>query len=417
MIDPPFNNHNQPPEETTMITPVTRRRCRLAPTPIAAALLMLAGGHAAAADLVPAQVEIGDLSLRLNGRAQQDFLIDADVPAEDQDGGELRRARIGLRARYGKHWRGGVSLDIDNNNDTANNTNNGDVILRDASVEYTGFPVRVELGRFQEPFGLASYGSSRSTVFMERPSPTQFGPDYGLGGALNYRGKRYGVTVGAFTKTGGEFINGDRPEDALTGRITVNPLRGDYTLLHLGVSGSLRQTGDPRGLRIQGSPETVLVGGLTPRSPRVASANAYSLYNGEAAIQAGALLLQAEYIVANGEDGIGGDGWYVEGSWALTGERRDYSTRNGNFGGIDPRRPLFGSGRNGWGALEIGARYSDTALTDGGGDQGRVYGAALNWYPHEHIRLSLNYLRVSRQRFAEPKEEADVIQTRLQVSF
>ena len=30
-----------------------------------------------------ARVEIGDLSLRLNGRAQQDFLIDADVPAED----------------------------------------------------------------------------------------------------------------------------------------------------------------------------------------------------------------------------------------------------------------------------------------------------------------------------------------------
>lgn len=392
----------------------TRRRTR---PPALAAALLLAAGSAGAADLIPNEIGIGDLQLKVNGRVQQDFLISANVPAEDQDGGELRRARLGVRGRYADHWRFGVSIDIDNNNETANNQNNGQVILREASVEYTGLPVRIELGRFQEPFGLASYGSSRSTVFMERPSPTQFGPDYGLGGALNYRGKRYGVTVGAFTKTGGEFINGDRPEDAVTGRFTVNPLRGDYTLLHLGVSGSLRQTSDPRGLRIQGSPETVLVGRFTPRSPRVLNADSYSLYNGEVALQSGPMLVQAEYIVANGDGGIGGDGWYVEGSWALTGERRDYSTRNGNFGGIDPRRPLFGKGRNGFGAVEIGARYSDTSLTDGGGDQGRIYGAALNWYPHEHIRLSVNYLRVSLDRAAQPKQEADVVQARVQLSF
>lgn len=400
---------------TPKTLPATARALRR--TPIAAALLLAMIGSAQAADLFPSTVEIGDLELRFNGRVQQDFLIDANVPAEDQDGGELRRARLGVRGKVADHWRFGVSVDLDNNNQTANNQNNGQLILREASVEYTGLPVRVELGRFQEPFGLASYGSSRSTVFMERPSPTQFGPDYGLGGALNYRGKRYGVTVGAFTKTGGDFINGDRPEDALTGRVTVNPLRGDYLLLHLGASGSVRQTSDPRGLRIQGSPETVLVGGLTPRGVRVATANEYSLYNGEVALQGGPLLVQAEYIRANGEDGIGGDGWYVEGSWALTGERRDYSTRNGNFGGIDPRRPLFGRGRNGLGALEVGARYSYTSLVDGGGDQGRVYGAALNWYPHEHIRLSLNYLRVSREQALLPKEDANVIQARVQLSF
>ncbi len=384
--------------------------------PLAAAVLLSAGA-AQAADLIPHEFDIGDLSLSLNGRIQQDFLLDANVPAEDQDGGELRRARVGVRARYGRDWRARISVDIDNNNETANNQNNGEVILRDASVEYTGFPVRIELGRFQEPFGLASYGSSRSTVFVERPSPTQFGPDYGLGGALNYRGKRFGVTVGAFSKSGGDFVNGDRPEDSVTGRFTLNPLRGDYTLLHLGVSGSLRKSDDPRGLRIQGSPETVLVGGLTPRGPRVATAQSYSLYNGEVAVQRGPLLVQAEYIVANGEDGVGGDGYYIEGSWALTGERRDYSTRNGNFGGIDPRRPVFGKGRNGFGALEVGLRYSSTSLTEGEGDKGSVYGAALNWYPHEHVRLSLNYLHVTRERFAAAKDEADVFLTRVQLSF
>lgn len=383
--------------------------------PIAlAALLLTAPVHAA--NLIPNDFSIGKVDFSVNGRVQQDFLIDADVPAEDQDGGELRRARLGLRAKWGDGWRAGISVDIDNNNNNANNTNNGSLIVRDLSVEYTGLPVRFEAGRFQEPFGLANYGSSRSTVFLERPSPSQFGPDYGLGGTANYRGKRWGISVGAFTSGGGE-LGGDRPEDAVTGRVTLTPLRGEESLLHLGAGGSIRKTDDARGLRFQGSPETVLIGGFTPRSPRVLTADSYSLYNGEAAFQRGPFLVQAEYVVANGEQGIGGDGWYVEASYALTGERRAYSTRYGNFGGIDPRRPLFGSGRRGLGALEVGARYSRTSLTDNGGDEGDIYGVALNWYPHEHVRLSLNYQHLTLDRATQPSRNTDIITSRIQLSF
>jgi phosphate-selective porin OprO/OprP len=97
-------------------------------------------------------------------------------------------------------------------------------------------------------------------------------------------------------------------------------------------------------------------------------------------------------------------GWYVSGTWALTGERKSR--------GLDePRRPLF---RGGFGALELALRTESLAFRSGTGDeppssspraevirgnQDRADTAGLNWYLNRWIKVQGN---VVRERLSDP---------------
>ena len=111
-------------------------------------------------------------------------------------------------------------------------------------------------------------------------------------------------------------------------------------------------------------------------------------------------------------------GWYVQGTWLLTGEERLYNAGTGAFTPPQVTTPLnFEKGN--WGALELAARYSDLDLNDHvndtanvtianaagapagthtydfyntvrGGDQ-RILTLGLNWYPNNVVRFALNY--------------------------
>lgn len=359
-----------------------------------------------AADMAQAAtspIELGPVALSFNGRVQYDALIDSDAPEAQQDEGELRRARLGLNARIGEDWRFLASGDFAD-----------EARLQDLSIEYRGWPVRIEVGRLQEPFGLAAYDSSKHIVFMERPSPSAVGPNYGLGGTLNYRGAFWGITLGAFAASDHEQFGGDRNEDSFGGRLTLAPIRGKTTVVHLGVGYSDRTSDEPRGPRSSGSAETALVSGYTPRTPRDPNEDGYRLLGGEFAVRSGPALLTSEYFDIDSDGVVAGDGWYAELGWALTGERRDYSVRDGNFGGIDPRHPLFDGGI---GAIELGLRHSETDFSDSGGDRGQVSGVALNWYPIQQLRFSVNALRVKLEEPGLQDVETDVVQGRVQLYF
>jgi len=105
-------------------------------------------------------------------------------------------------------------------------------------------------------------------------------------------------------------------------------------------------------------------------------------------------------------------GWYVEGSWILTGESKTYAANGVNneqatFNNprvITPFDPQSGN----WGAFELAARYSDLDLnwregTVGqtlaqapvggvrGGDE-KIWTLGLNWYPNNNVLMRFNYL-------------------------
>ncbi|PWB94083.1 hypothetical protein C5689_10025 [Methylosinus sporium] len=166
---------------------------------------------------------------------------------------------------------------------------------------------------------------------------------------------------------------------------------------------------------------------------------AYS-YGFEAAATYGPLSLQAEYIATRyerdplnaflysngGGSSLQFSGYYVQGSYFLTGESKaevyngydkNWSSP-GTFGAIKIKNPV---NKGGWGAWEIAARFSELNLNNGGLVDGNfVYAATvagsaaqkalantatlggrqenltigLNWYPVNGFRLQANWTRV-----------------------
>jgi len=367
-----------------------------------------------------------DLEWTISGNLQGDLLASSELPEEREDTAELRRARISALLEWRNDWRLKLGVDM-----VQEETPFGeDVIpLRDLSVEYRGLPVHLELGQFVEPFGLLQ-SSSRGAALMERPQASGLGPGYGIGLAANARIGNGGLTFGAFVPTRNDVFFGGREDKSVTARATYAPWQSDDAVLHVGAAASRRR---PANLLLQfvTIPESVLLLDLNSSSQRLIAED-YTLAGLELAAQLGPVLLQSEWLRADVDTAISFDdlieddvitfldpsytGWYVEGAWALTGERRDYSARRGTFSGIEPRRMLFGGGL---GALELAARYGSTDLRDDNarGERGRVASAGLNWYPVEYAKLMLEGLDVVVDQAGGGTEKVRAVQARLQLHF
>lgn len=120
-------------------------------------------------------------------------------------------------------------------------------------------------------------------------------------------------------------------------------------------------------------------------------------------------------------------GWYVEGSWVITGEPKTYTasqTNNevGGFGSPKVAAPFSWSGDS-WGAWELTARYSDTdlnwndsrtadpvSLTQAGiaGGEERVIMLGLNWYLNNNVKLQLNDGITHVSKIASPGSNVQV---------
>jgi phosphate-selective porin OprO/OprP len=345
------------------------------------------------------------LQWNLIGDLQGDFT----AATSSEEGGEanVRRARLGLVLDWGFDWRVQVSGDFGKYSG-----------LRDLFVEYRGLPVYLAAGRMVEPFGLLQ-GGSGGAALMERPQPTALGPGYGVGFQGNYSGRRWGLTVGAFDATQNNVELGGRREEAVSSRLTGTPFRSESTVIHLGASVSRRNSGDGFA-QFDAIPETSLLEGYNTQSLIFHSDSdspgdsRYWIYGAESAWRLGSLMLQAEYLwtrfdhvntrnpSTNELEAIPSPryhGYYVELSWALTGEHRDYSTRRGVFGGIYPDAPFNAGGA---GAFEVAVRGSVTDLRydiryhGPTGDFGEVGSVGINWYPRDEAKVMLDFLQIRR---------------------
>ncbi len=109
------------------------------------------------------------------------------------------------------------------------------------------------------------------------------------------------------------------------------------------------------------------------------------------------------------------NGWYVQGSWVLTGESKGYNSATAAFTPPKPEH-AFSLDGSGWGAWELAARCSDLNLNDNetsplsvitawtgattrtytfyntvrGGEQ-KAFTLGLNWYPNDNLRFALDY--------------------------
>jgi phosphate-selective porin OprO/OprP len=102
-------------------------------------------------------------------------------------------------------------------------------------------------------------------------------------------------------------------------------------------------------------------------------------------------------------------GYYLQGSWLITGESRRYNPVTGSFQNPRPMVPFSSAG--GFGAWELAARYSNMnlnfeeglegAATIPGGVRGgeqNVLTLGVNWYLNPNFKVMVNYLLIDVDR-------------------
>jgi phosphate-selective porin OprO/OprP len=336
-----------------------------------------------------------------------------------------------------------------------------EVDYKDVFAEVTLLPYvgHVRIGHFKEPMGLEQQTSSRFVSFMERSSPTvAFTPSRNVGVMLHNHiddAKNYSWYIGMFRGSHldmDEDVDADSNDWAATGRIAALLYYDEATpgrcLLHAGVSGSHRRTGEAGGSPGNGDWEGSLeldsrdsflnieLGNPMLGDPR--SSSEFSVVAAEAAWVRGPLSVQGEFMYAATGDAAGINAWgaYGQVSYFVTGENRGYKKGSKAFDRVKPYEPFFlidtpDGVAGGLGAWEVAARWSWTdlesvpALANAGvitvpptviGTQENI-ALGVNWYLNPYSRMMFNYIHsVSNYTFLG-KSEGDHLGLRFQIDW
>jgi phosphate-selective porin OprO/OprP len=361
------------------------------------------------------QTEDGAFQFQFGGRV----MVDAAYYNEDEtplgNGAELRRARLFAKGTVYDDWFYKAQVDFAGN----------EVSIKDFYMGYQGFDqLKITLGNQKEPFSLEELTSSKYITFMERGLPNAFAPSRNTGIALSSHGEKWGAAAGYYFDG---IDNESTPEDqawGVTGRAYFTPINNETSLIHLGASASYRGDGDE--VRFRERPESHVTDTRLVDTGDITDYDNRTIYGGEAAGVFGPFSLQGEYMQTNVSlDGASNptfNGWYVFGSWFLTGERRPYKISSGAFDRVKPKSVV---GKGGHGAWELAARYSSIDLQDSGIEGGKEDDITLgvNWYATPNIRFMANYILASTDPTSVDKyptagdEDVNIFQVRGQIDF
>jgi phosphate-selective porin OprO/OprP len=350
-------------------------------------------------------------TVRVGGR----FMIDAATYDSDEvdlsSGTEVRRARLFAKGKIGPDWFYKAQYEF---------TSSGLDGIRDLYLGYSGLTPNtvLRIGHFVEYGSLEDTTSSRYTTFMERATPIlMFQPaNRRIGIGADTHGGAWYAGAGVF----GENTAIDESEDDGIGtsiRSSCAPLNKEGRVLHAGLFGQWRQPGGDV-VRYQARPESHVSDFRILDTLAISNVNDTITYGFEAACVVGPFSVQGEYmgveIRRNEFPDEAYDGFYVFGSWFITGESRPYDSKYGVFERVHPKH---NAGDGGFGAWELALRFS-TIDIDGdvynGGSDGVTLG--LNWYTNPYIRFMLNVGR-SDVSSVDQDLEIDTVQMRAQVDF
>jgi len=259
----------------------------------------------------------------------------------------------------------------------------------------------VRFGQSKTPVSFEGVTTSTQTTFIELALPSQ----------AVYENRRVGLdwaiqrphwlaSLGYY----GKNLTGKNRGHTVAARAAWVPIHEAKNVLHLGVAASQeRPYGLVNALGVQqpatasfkappeaGLTTTTLVSSGTLSG--VSHINRLGLeglwIDGPWSVQGEYLQAQTRFEVPRPDYDIAG--YYVFGSWVLTGESRQY--HDGNVSNVIPDHP--------WGAVEFAVRYSELDLNDGRVQGGKEHDwtAGANWYVGTHLRLQANYIRAFSNR-------------------
>jgi phosphate-selective porin OprO/OprP len=333
---------------------------------------------------------VGEFGGRLHVDAYA-FSDDGDI--ENESGTDFRRLRLQGKATMYGQYEGFIQIDFGTGRSSGTGSS---TTVKDAYLAYSGLgPGKLYVGQVKVPMGLEELTSSNYITFIERSSainavaPThKRGVAYhGSTGNMTYAGMLYGQGV----KNSGAV---DNEGFGAGGRLTWTPIKDKTKVLHLGASAAnefnVEGFGDvsTRYEANLADSQTVLDFPAT-----LTDAEDLTRYGLEGAFVSGPLSLQAEYLNAQADSVTGGDpevgGFYVMGSYFLTGETRPYKASAGVFDRVKPN----GKG----GAWEVALRYSELegesdVVSVGLGEANNTT-LGLNWYANPQVRFMLNLMK------------------------
>ena len=348
----------------------------------------------------------GGFEAVLGGRVHLDGVSFDDDLTVFQDEVDWRRLRPALSLKLGDDISAKVEYEFRPGHDG----------WRNLWVAYDGIDnMKITLGNQSTPFGLENSTSSNDTVFMERSLAYAFDNQFLLGGTVDFYGSSWTLSAGVY-KEGIEADEGVRNKGtSIVGRATFTPIKDDSMTLHLGANIAYFDA-DSGGMSFSSRPEVGITEVSLVRTGGLADADSSMTYGIEAALAAGSIALQGEYIWADVDRALNPDpnfsGAYVQASWILTGEHYDYKRKGAVLGGVEPKGEF--------GAIEVGARYSTIDLEDSGvtgGEEDNIT-VGINWYPCNNFRLMANYVMAD----ADPNsngftESPNALEFRAQIAF
>jgi phosphate-selective porin OprO/OprP len=372
-------------------------------------------------------------------------LASANGPALGS-GTNFRRAFLGVKGKLFGDW-----SYLFNYNFGGANGNESQGRVQSVYLQYDGFkPFALRVGAYPPPASLEDGTSATNTIFMERNAPTDAarsiaGADGRDAISLIYAAPRF---FGALSYTGGKVADKTSfsgEQNALMSRVADIVYADDDWKFLVGANGTYVMnppydtTGGTHTIGLKSMPElTVDNTGTSLVNTGALNANHVTQWGLETAAQWRSLYGQAGYY-KYAIDRVGAvedpdfDGWYLQGSWVLTGERRGYSVANGAFTAPKPAAP-FDPATGGFGAWEVALRYSDLDLNYDEGMAGfaapadavrgghqKIWTFGLNWYPNELLRFALNLEHIEVDRLGTTASpvvaNADVGQSLNAVAF
>lgn len=351
----------------------------------------------------------GASSLRIGGRVHGDL---ASIRADDADAeGELeewRRVRLSLSAKLMQDWRMRYEFDF---------TSNPDAQIKDAWVGYYGYDnSKIRIGNLQAPISLEGLTSSNATTFMERALPNTLVPGYRLGLLINTWGDDWSLAGAVFE---GPIRGREEKLDegwATAGRVAYSPRTSRKHQLHAAVSTEYRVPKSDKRISFSSRPEINLSNRRMVSTGTLSQVDYTLTYGIELAGIWGPWSLQTEYIRTNVErskrEDVHFDGWYIQGSWFITGDQRDYDDKDGAFDRVKPKGSL--------GAWEFAARYSELVLENGvitGGEE-QNWTLGTNWYLNQYTRFMFNWIQAkANPNRSGDAEKIEALQARFQFAF
>lgn len=374
--------------------------------------------------------ESGDYQFKFDGRIMLDTgIVDSDENPNVVSDTDFRRLRFAVKTVFYNEWAAEFDLDFEGN----------EVDTKDMWLSYIGLDNwNFKVGHHKPNFSIAELTTSRWYTFLETPTPVaMFNPGRRIGISVNNWRDSYFAGLSVFGD--GADVNGSDFDDDDDGvsenfgyalRLALRPLNFSSSntkhVLHFGLNhlNDRPQSEDESEYRYRSRLESRVADYRFLDTGNIEDVEDVTVNGLEVLYLYNKWFIQSEYMDStisfnNGDPDYNAEGYYVQGSYFLTGSGRSYGFHDGELGAVKPAK---GSSN-----LEVAIRYSSSDLDDFDanifGGEADIITLGLNWYANTNILFRLNYSMADLNENAdgdgdfEGNDDVKILAGRIQIMF